>query len=69
MQVFFQWVQRFAPILGCALPVHAIADAPRIVQSKAYVESRAAETLPVILTLLREAGQRIQSYHGSVRGL
>jgi hypothetical protein len=69
MQAFFQCVQRFAPILGCALPVHAVADAPRIVQSRAYVESRAAETLRVILTLSREAGQRIQNYHGSVRGL
>jgi hypothetical protein len=69
MQAFFQCVQRFAPILGCARPVHAVAYAPRIVQSRAYVESRAAETLPVILTLLREAGQRIQSYNGSVRGL
>ena len=69
MQAFFQCVQRFAPILGCARLVHTVADAPRIVQSRAYVESRAAETLPVILTLLREAGQRIQSYHGSVRGL
>ena len=28
---------------------------------KAYLESRAAETLPVILAVLREAGQRIQT--------
>ena len=31
MRAFLQCVQRFASILMCALPVYAVADAPKIV--------------------------------------
>ncbi len=32
MQTFFKYLQRFAPMLMCALPVQAVADPPKIVQ-------------------------------------
>jgi sulfonate transport system substrate-binding protein len=32
MRTFFKYLQRFAPMLMCALPVHAVADAPKIAQ-------------------------------------
>ena len=32
MRTFFKYLQRFAPMLMCALPIQAVADAPKIVQ-------------------------------------
>ena len=48
MRTFFKCHQRFAPMLMCALPVHAVADAPKIVQI-GYQKSG-------LLLLVRSAG-------------
>ena len=57
MQTFFRYLQRFAPMLMCALPVATGNGLTGFREfyfaRKAYLESPAAETLPVILAVLR----------------